>query len=78
MATDRDDWTTLTTETWEAFLEALGYAVASLDTRPADSTELLLRAALYTESHPLEDGNQQDDVRATHAKFAQFVHRMDE
>ena len=67
------DRVVLTYETWEAFLQALGYAVASLDTRPANSAELLQRAALYSETHPLEDNSKQNDVRATHAFFAQIV-----
>ena len=67
------DWTTLSTETWEAFLQALAYAIVLNNTRPANSAEFLLRAALYTETHPLGDSHKQDTVRATHAKFAEFV-----
>ena len=66
----------LTTETWAVFLQALAHAVASLDTRPANSAELLRRAALYTETHPIAGQSQQNDVRATHAFLARIVHRF--
>ena len=64
------DWTTLSTETWEAFLQALAHAIVLNNTRPANSAEFLLRAALYTETHQLGDSHKQDTV---HAKFAEFV-----
>ena len=73
-----DDRTELTTETWAAFLQSLAHAVASLDTRPATSTELLRRAALYAETHPMANETQQNDVRVTHAVLARIVRRMSE
>ena len=68
-----NDRTELTTETWAAFLQSVAYAVSSLDTQPADSTELLRRAAFYLETHPMPDKTQQDDVRATLAFLARIV-----
>jgi hypothetical protein len=74
MATD--DRTTPSLEAWAAFLEALGYTVSSLDIRPATSAGLLLRATAYTETHPVAETHEQENVRAMHSLFAGIVHRM--
>ena len=73
-----DDMVTPTRRSWEAFLQALAHAVALNNSQPADSVEFLRRAIYYVETHPLSDPYEQDDVRATLAKFAQFVEQMPE
>lgn len=70
------DMVTPSQKSWEAFLQAVAHAVVLNNAQPAGSDEFLLRAAYYVETHPMPDEDEQDDVRATLAQFAQFVNRM--